>query len=82
MPVVQFIVFVVVTLLWAAVARLMLLIPVEPLAVGIVWLVGFVWLTGYVASAGVRGADRLAKATMGSFAGQIAVAAAIVTLLS
>jgi len=81
-PLRQFIAFLVVTMAWAALCRLILeLDAVQPIAIGAVWLVGFVWLTGYIA-AGRNSADLLTKRWLQMLAGIGVVAGFIVLALS
>lgn len=72
----QFLTFVVVTGLWAIVARIILGLDIaHPVAVGAVWLVGFVWMTGYIAD-GTRSADLLTKRWLQMLAGMTVLAGA------
>lgn len=78
----QFAAFVLVTIAWAAICRLILdFTPVHPIAIGAVWLIGFVWMTGYIADDS-NGADLLTKRWLQMLAGMGIIAGLVVLAIS
>lgn len=69
----NFVVFLIATVAWAVLCRLLLMLPIHPVAVGAVWLIGFVWMTGYIA-AGTSAADLLTKRWLQMMAGIVILA--------
>jgi hypothetical protein len=73
--------FVIFAVLWTLVGRLALMAGIQPVALAAVWLFGFVWGVGYILD-GIRSADRLTLAWLGTIGGAFAVASLAVTAIS